>query len=342
MDPITMPLLVRTTDVGGGGGAPPAAPVNPADAANARIDAAVAAGLRDGDPETGAPIAPADGTPPPEGTPPEGTPPADAELDPDKLDFENLNYRDGKKIEQQLRSQRERYKPYADAVGALPEDQRQVALEALQNPDVLGFVHGMNPNDRQVLLGIYQQFLTDPAAGAEAFRALADQIAPAGTPASPSGTPPAGAPPADGAPPDPDAPMTRAEFDEYNRQQAQTAEQAKAEQAAVATMYAEMKTLGYDPESSDPVKKDEADEVIWQAAHRTGGDLKAADAVLKARRQAIIDGYVNGKKADAGTPGTPETGQSPSGSTPPGKVDPRAAMEARLEANLGPDPQARV
>lgn len=340
MDPITWPLTVFTTDVGGGGGAPaPAA--TPADAANARIDAAVAAGMTDGDPDTGTPIAPADGQPPAEGTPPpEGAPPTD-ELDPDNLDFGHINYRDGKRLEQQIKAQRERFKPFVDTVGALPDDQREAALEALQTPDVLGFVHAMNPNDRQVLLGIYQQFLTDPAAGAEAFRALADQIAPAGAaPGSPT-TPPAGAPP-DGTPPaDPDAPMTRAEFEAWNRQQADQAEQAKAEQAAVQTMYAEMKTLGYDPESSEPAKKDEADEVIWQAAHRTGGDLKAADAVLKARRQAIIDGYVKGKTADAATPGTPETGQSPSGSTPPGKVDPKAAMEARLESEYGPDPQAR-
>lgn len=335
MDPIAMPLTVFTTDVGGGGG-PPAAPApaaSPADAANARIDAAVAAGMTD-DTDLAAGAPPAGGPPAAPGT--EGQP--DADVEPD---FDNLTYRDGVKLREQFTKQKDRYKPFADAVGTLPDEQRQAVLEALQSPDVVSFVHAMNPNDRQTLLGIYQTFLSNPTEAAAQFRALADQIAPSdAAPGSPPAPPSGGAPPAD-ASPDPEAPITRADLEQWQRQQAEASQAAEATRQAEAGMLAELKSLGYDPESSEPTERLKADEVIWLAAFRTGGDIRKAHAEAEARRQAVIDGYVKGKTANAATPGTPETGQSPSGSTDPKKVDPMKAMEARLEAEFGPDPAAR-
>lgn len=345
MPPFARPI-VFTTDVGGGGGAPPA---DPQQAATARIEAAVAAGMADDDP--GAPVVP--GSEPPLGTPappPDpAAPVAGADDDLEGIDFSNLNYRDGKRIESELKKQRERFKPFADAFGGLDDDKRSAAVEALSGlgaeaGDLLPFVASMNANDRQALFAAYSAFLKSPAEGYEAFRRITDAAAaaagidpaaqaPAVAPVTPAGTPP----PDD----DPDRPITRRELEEREQARTEQAARETAEHAAQDQMLAQMRDLGYDHGSSDPEKKAEADELIWLAAYRTEGDVKKADALLKARNQRVIDGYVNGKKADASRPGAPETGATPSGQVPPEQVDPDAAMRARLDTHLGPDPFAR-
>lgn len=360
MDPLAIfrPYVAFNADDGGGAG--PAAQGTPTAAvqsANDRIDAAVAAGLRDdGDDANGRVTDPAAGVPggPPvagEAPPAAGTPPA-APSDDDPLagiDFENLNYRDGKAIEKELKTQRERYKPFEQAFKGLEDTDRQAAVEGItklgdQAAPILGLVSGMHPNDRAVVLSAYTDFLEDPAKGAAAFRAIAESIEPSpggtGTPPAGGGVPAGSAPPAAGEE-DLDRPLSMREFQEMQQQQqvAQQQEQAVAE--ATQRITTEAAGLGYAPNPTDEVADYRFRELMGLVATRTNGDVKAADAALKARDQAIIDGYIASKRADAQRPAAPETGTASSGQTDGAAIPPMEKARARLDAELGPDRYAR-
>lgn len=342
------PVIVFNADDGGGGGvaAPPAAPEAPAvpmspdAAARARIDQAVAGGMRDGDPETGAPPA-AEGAPAPEAGDPEFP----------EVDFDNLTYRDGKRLREQLTAQKDRYKPFEQAFGGLEDADRQAAVEALSGlgaeaAPLLGLVAGMPTQDRNMLLGAYQEFLADPAKGAESFRAIYEAAArsagidPAAAPVAPEPAPVA--PPPAAGDDDLDRPITMRELQAQQEAARAEAQIEQAQQESQREMLAKVRDLGYDPDSTDPDTRAGADEVIWLAAYRTAGDIDKAHAIVETRRQSIIDGYVNGKRANAQRPAAPETGTATSSATPPGKQDPLAASRARLDAELGPDPHARI
>lgn len=63
-------------------------------------------------------------------------------------------------------------------------------------------------------------------------------------------------------------------------------EAAQRQEAEVAAIQKEAIDLGYTADSPDHAK------LFWIAANQTNGDLKAADAAIKAERQSIIDAYV--------------------------------------------------
>lgn len=356
MQPILTPLVTFNVDDGGGGGPAQGTPTAAVEAANARIDREVAAGLRDdGDDANGRVTDPAAGVPasaPSSGTPVDPAAPPAAAAAPSEddplagIDFENLNYRDGKAIEKELKNQRERYKPFEQAVGALPDADRQAAVESLtrlgdQAAPILGLVSGMHPNDRAVVLSAYTDFLEDPAKGAAAFRAIADSIAPAGVDPSATGAPaPAGAAPEAGASDD-DEPLTKGDWARMQAEQQAQQQQDRVVAEATQRITTQAAELGYAPSTTDQVADDRFVELMNLVATRTNGDVKAADAALKARDQAIIDGYIASKRADAQRPAAPETGTASSGQTDGNQVDPMEKARARLDAEFGPDRFAR-
>lgn len=322
----------------------PEAPASPEGSARARIDEAVAGGMRDegaGQPEV-APVVPgAEGTPAPAG---------DDDLDLDSIDFQNLPYQQGKRIEAELRKSRERYRPFEQAFGGLPDNERAAAIESLgalgENAnETIGLVAGMAAQDRDLLFGAYAQAIADPGAGAQEFLRIAQALATGAgitlDPAAPVAPVPGAAVPAPrGAPgaDDLDQPMTKREWQAETQRLDAERRMAEAETTTINEVLKEVRDLGYDPSSSDPDAKAEADYVIWIAANRTGGDIKKADAILKGRDQIAVDRYVQGKKADASRPATPDNGSSPSGAREPGQVAPKDAARERILAAFGPPP----
>lgn len=338
----------------GAGAATAVAPepaASPEGSARARIDEAVAGGMRDegtGQPEV-APVVPgAEGAPAPTG---------DEDLDLDSLDFQNLPYQQGKRIEAELRKSRERYRPFEQAFGALPDEERAAAIESLGSlgehaSETIGLVAGMAAQDRDLLFGAYAQAIADPGAGAQEFLRIAQALAtgagitldpaaaaPAPAPAPDAAAPPAGQPAAGD---DLDRPMTRREFQAEQQRRDAERTTGEAEAAAQQQILTDVRALGYDPDSSDQAERSRSDEVIWLAAYRTGGDIKKADAILKEREQIAIDRYVKGKKADASRPATPDTGSSPSGSREPGQAkdftEVTERVRERIQAVHGPPP----
>lgn len=339
------PFIVYAPDDGAGAATAvvPEAPASPEGSARARIDAAVEGGMRDegaGQPEV-APVVPgAEGTPAPGG-----------EEDFPGIDFDNLTYRDGKRLREQLTAQKDRYKPIEQAFGALPDDERAAALESLGSlgasaPETIGLVAGMAAQDRDLLFGAYAQAIADPGAGAQEFLRIAQALATgAGITLDPAAAAPAPAPDA-AAPPagqpatgdDLDRPMTRREFQAEQQRLAAERTTGEAEAAAQQQILTDVRALGYDPDSTDPDERSRSDEVIWLAAYRTGGDIKKAHAILDQRSQATIDRYVKDKQANARRPATPDNGSSPSGARDPEQVAPKDAARERILAAFGPPP----
>ena len=77
-------------------------------------------------------------------------------------------------------------------------------------------------------------------------------------------------------------------------------EAKQRQEAEVAAIQREAVELGYQENSPDHAK------LFWIAANQTNGDLKAADAAIKAERQSIIDAYVaEVREKGSGFPATP-------------------------------------
>lgn len=342
------PFIVYAPDDGAGAATAvaPEAPASPEGSARARIDEAVAGGMRDegtGQPEV-APVVPGpDGTPQPQG----------GDEDFPDVDFDNLTYRDGKRLREQLTAQKDRFKPFEQAFGSLPDAERTAALESLgalgaSAPETIVLVAGMPPEDRDLLFNARALALADPSAGAQEFLRIAHAIATqAGIALDPAAPAPAGtaqpgapAPAPQGEPgaDDLDRPMTRREFQAEQQRLAAERTTGEAEAAAQQQILTDVRALGYDPDSSDPDERSRSDEVIWLAAYRTGGDIKKAHAILDSRSQATIDRYVKDKQANARRPATPDNGSSPSGARDPEQVAPKEAAKERILAAFGPPP----
>lgn len=108
------------------------------------------------------------------------------------------------------------------------------------------------------------------------------------------------------------------------------------EQRQVEGILTEVKDLGYDLESEDPIEQARG-EALFALARRLGGDLTAAHEALSGVGQRSVDEFVNGKAADAGRPGLPGAGAPPSQERPLETMDDaEGAMRGRLDAMFGP------
>ncbi len=176
--------------------------------------------------------------------------------------------------------------------------------------------------DRAVFLDLAKTFAADPVKGTERFEQLAaglrKQYPGEKTPTAEELKAEAGV---EGDPAE--KPMTRSELDAYMKEQRET----EATEAAVKSITAEVS-------AAYPAGTSEHREVLWLAANKTGGDIKAALAMQAEKEQAIVDKFLTGKKAQAGG-AHPVTGHGdPSGDskTPKTWKDARAASMARIAA----------
>lgn len=165
---------------------------------------------------------------------------------------------------------------------------------------------------RQVLLDLAKTIASDPLAGAARMKELADLIEKGNNP-----------PPAE---PDPegDRPLTRAEYEQLQKQHEEQAAQAR-EQAAIQQ---EAEGLGYTAGTRQYWS------LLWSAANEHGGDLQAAHKALEAERQSAVDAFLAQKRGDAaGTPVAGSAGEAPANDNPIRTLkDARAAAEARAKS----------
>lgn len=312
---------------------------------------------------------------PDNGIPGDGTPPAaqggegvvtpaaeDAPLDIfadgalEGLDFAGMQYRDGKKLENEIRQARDKFRPFNDAFGTMSDDARAQLLQAAPNLGndlaTLGAAAGqLHPDDRAYFADAMALMATDPQRAAAMLEHGATQLrsayaepgaapapAPAGQPAVPEWAAPEGAEQA--AELDPlDQPMTMRQWQEVQQRDQYARDVAGQEQAIID----EAKALGYDPDSSDPIAAARLSTLITLAGRpEVGGDLSKAHALMEQARQADIDAFVQGKTADAANPTAPDTGAAPAERRVLATAeDGAAAMRNRLDSVLGPDPRRR-
>lgn len=140
---------------------------------------------------------------------------------------------------------------------------------------------GYTDEVRDAWLNVVNLAKSDESAAAQQLRELADAIAP----------------PVEGAEDDEDAGtdepqyLTKEQYEELRQQE--QAEAAQAEQ--LQKLNTELTELGYTiPKDGEPPSIELA-ELMWFAQFKTGNDIKAAHEQVEARKQAVIDSYVQGK-----------------------------------------------
>lgn len=274
------------------------------------------------------------------------------------LDFSGMQYRDGKKLENEIRSARERFRPFNDAFGQMSDEARQALLQAAptlgDDLATLGAAAGvLHPDDRAYFAEAMRLMQTDPQAAAEMLSHGAEVLRSAYQ--QPGAVPPA--PPAPGTSPMPewaqppagegepvadplDAPMTMRQYQEAQERDAYARDVRQQEQAIID----EAKSLGYDPDSTDPIAAARLSTLVSLAGRpEIGGDLSKAHELMEQARQADIDAFVKGKTADAADPTAPNLGAPPAERRVlETSEDGLAAMTNRLDATLGPDPRRRA
>lgn len=297
-----------------------------------------------------------DGTPaaPPGAPPAPGQSPVDIFDDAalDNLNFDGLSYRDGMALRNDIRSARDRFKPFNDAFGSMDDGARQLLLDSAPTlgadlATLSATAARLAPEDRQWFAQAMQVLAQDPARGAELLAQGADAVRQSLGQGAPPPAPPQ-APPTDPwgnptPPVDPDQqPMTRAEFQQWQQQRDERAQVERLE----GEILTEVRGLGYDPDAAVGTKQYDDYSFLLALAGRPDvqGDLAKADAIVKGRDQAVIDAYVSGKSVDAGRPAVPAI----PGGAPVSEErelatfdDARSAMDSRLDAVLGPKPQRR-
>lgn len=338
---------------------PPSFAEGPAvDAARARIDAGLAAGDPDAPPTAPAPAA----VPAVPGAPAGDAPPTELDFFSDDglagLNFDGMQYRDGKKLEGEIRKARDAYKPFRDAFAGLSDTERQALLDGAPTlgsdlATLTGTLGRLHEDDRQWFTDAMAVLADDPVEGAKLLAQGAADIQAAFAPGGPGAAPapPVGGqpipdwaqPPAPAAPEE--APLTRAEFDRLMNERATQEDFARQTERIQAEILAEARDLGYDPEAAEGTPERARFAFLLSTAGQPGvGDISKAHTVLEGIKQSTIDSFIQAKAADAGRPIVPSTdGTTPV--APPRELstlpDAAAAMRSRMDAQLGPDPRRR-
>jgi hypothetical protein len=315
---------------------------------------------------------------PGDGAPPAASPPGDDGQQPapfdiladdalDNLPLQGMQYQDGKRLEAELRRSRETFKPLNDAFGGMSDEARQALLESAPTlGDDIGFLGQvmtrLHPDDRQYFRDAMELMATDPiqasqmlARGAELIQSHYQMPGQPQQQQQQQWEPPAGQQPMpEWADPqgqydgqvdegyyDPaDQPLTVGQMEQMLAQRDWQHIVTGEEQAIVA----EAQALGYDLDSSDPVDAARFNNLLFfLGREETGGDVELAHQYAQAMDQAAIDRFVQAKAADAGRPVPPVNGEAPMHAREPivSMSDGEAAMRARLDGTLGPDPRAR-
>lgn len=225
----------------------------------------------------------------------------------DGIDYGNLTYRDGKKLEQELKADRERWRPFSDTFGS------------------------MNENDAAVILRTVQKMQTDPAGAAADFATIAQVLG--WTPEQTAAVTEAAADSVGDD--DEDRPLTVAE---YRAMEAERSRAAETERE-VGRMRAEIAELGYDLDAAEGSAQQARTAALISLATSLDGDIAKAHQQMQLIEQQANDQYIAGKRADAARPGT--VGNQGTGPSSERRVettaDAEAAMNARLDAAFGPE-----
>lgn len=233
------------------------------------------------------------GDPAPEAT--EATaPPVDGPLPDDIPD--DIPYRDAKKLRDDLARYKERYRPYEERLGNIPDDVRQQLLDEVD--DLAGSLYGLPAEDRHALMAFADVVRSGDADQIrqvlDAWRGGFDDPAPQ----------PAAKPefdPADGEL------VTRADLERFYAEQSER----QAVEAAQYEIIREVRDLGYDPEAADPIERARTGTLLTLAGE-FGGDIAKAHEMLEAERQRQIDEYLAAKTKDASRTAAAPVGGSPS------------------------------
>lgn len=175
-------------------------------------------------------------------------------------------------------------------------------------------------DEQEIWLNIINEFAEDPKSAASKMKDLVDAVMAEQEDAGVS----AG---------DPEF-LTKADVAKMLEEQQLAAEQKNM----VASIHAEASQLGYNVNSENVDERLDFEDLISVAKTLPDGNLAEAHKILEARKQRIIDQYVNGKREDAGkTPIAPVAGGSaPSQERNKGEAltweDVQARAVARAEA----------
>jgi len=228
--------------------------------------------------------------------------------DDDGVDWDNLTYRDGKRLEKELKADRERWRPVRDVFD------------------------GLNENDAAVILQTVAKMRQDPAAAAADFAKMAQVLgwSPEQTAAAADAVDQA-----TGEQDDPNRPLTVAEYQALEAERAAAA----ATERTVAQMRAQITDLGYDLDADEGSAEQARAAALIGLASSLDGDIAQAHQRMQELEQQAIDRYIAGKRADAARPGT--VGTQGTGPSSERKVETTAdayqAMNSRLDAAFGPE-----
>jgi hypothetical protein len=153
------------------------------------------------------------------------------------------------------------------------------------------------PDDRQVWLDLARTWATDPGRAASVMQQIASTVLGEQTDEQADDTSPTAGTPADtpilG---DAVANLTPDQVKALVEEQLAARDTARAEQQAVADVFAEVRAAGFDPESAEGFM------VLYNANHHTGGDIAKAVAMTGEYKQKIIDDYVQGRSGGRAMP----------------------------------------
>jgi hypothetical protein len=151
-------------------------------------------------------------------------------------------------------------------------------------------------DDYQVWQSLADTYLRDPAQAAEMMRTISERILGGATPEEATQQVIA-------EQTDDDVFVTPDKVAELVKAELAREREAAQQEAAVESIYAEIREAGFDPMSIDGYQ------VLWRATNETGGDIAKAVASHRAYRQQIIDDYVRGKSSQ------PNAAPAPNGTT---------------------------
>jgi hypothetical protein len=218
-----------------------------------------------------APGVPAPGATPTAPAPPSGTDPF-AELPAERAVFD-------RGYVESLRSEGAKYRTEAGT-----------ARDQLRGYEEVFSVY--EPDDREVWLDLARTWATDPNRAAAVMQQIASTVlgeqagADAPDPGS-ADTPILG---------DAVGNLTPDQVKALVAEEIAARDSAKAEQQAVADVFAEVRAAGFDPESAEGFM------VLYNANHYTGGDISKAVAMTGDYKQKIIDEYVQGRSGGRAMP----------------------------------------
>lgn len=312
--------------------------MSPADAAAARINAAADQGMTDWSSQE------------PAGDYQQQQQQEGGETELDSLIPENMLYRDAKKLINEVRTSREKYRPFEQSFGSMSDNARQALMDyAPDLGDTLGAsaaaLASIDPSDRTQILAFLDAVAVGDTNRMSALingwgQALGGQQQPAAyqQPTQPD----YGSQQPGQAADDPNRPITVAELQQFMAEQQYAQQQAIQTERQMVSILDEARQLGYNPETEDLAEQ--ADFLAFaQLAASLDGDMQRAHEMMQARRQSVVDQYLQGKRADAANfAGGADMGTGPSNQRPIESMsDARNAASARLESMFGPDRNRR-